>query len=341
MDYDGAAASSPITNKYSLIVTQQVNPTISFDKNSSFVAFANDAGIDTDFSFKSVNGDTLHLLGNRYGSALTLIKASAQESTDYLAGKMIQSINAINTLNSFKLYFKRFTANNKIYDLIISPQLNIITFNYTVNGVFQRFHSYYAHTTNGILFRTPFVDENLSITELNNFQINTTANTATVMAGTISASIASSATPLILDLQAAQKFYNEPYGGYWASDYGFTINGIENAFNLTSIPGYSGITYNPKYGSGFDALLFYYNANRIYGPAILTRTESNGKIVFHSYAGNFSNPAGSNPGAPHTTTIASFRNQWLDPMGYFVIQTSPISFDLVGARNGNIWISFK
>jgi hypothetical protein len=125
----------------------------------------------------------------------------------------------------------------------------------------------------------------------------------------------------------------------YTSDYGFTMAGVENAFNVTAIPGYVGMQFVANaYSNPLDALFFYFNGGAVrYGPVFNTRLDPDGKMVIvKSGIGN----QGTNPGAASVTIVNNVYNQLADPAGYYVFEVGVNSYDLVSVSNSKNWIRF-
>nr|WP_295866195.1 DUF4302 domain-containing protein [uncultured Chitinophaga sp.] len=89
-DLDADAAITPSKSRFTVGITQTVNPTLSFQEGSQLAGIKLIAkrGVDTAYAFRYINGDTLVLTGNKYSDELKLVKAGAQVKTDYTAGKL-------------------------------------------------------------------------------------------------------------------------------------------------------------------------------------------------------------------------------------------------------------
>ncbi|RYE27999.1 MAG: DUF4302 domain-containing protein [Sphingobacteriaceae bacterium] len=339
LDNTTAAASTPAASNYTLNI-YKTNPSISFSKGSAFAAFALSSalGIDTSFTFKSAKGDTIQLSGNLQGSNLTLIKATKQESDDYLAGKMVTPINTASTINLFRLYYKRFTMGGKNYDLSLNTKTKTVTFNYSNNSVFARFATdYYYNSNGGITLKQAFTDGSNTISSLNALTIDVPNNKATFITGTTTIAVGNFAAPLIADPTAARRFYlNTAISTSWLSYTGFTVDGVTDAYKLSTIPNFNYLLFYPSYQPTYDRLGFMANsALAAYGPAIQTGFSTDGRIGF-TYFGAFGTPP-----AAYATVVNATRDKMIDVLGFYVVQTGPNTYDWVSARDGRSWISFE
>jgi|GEM_PF-3338609 len=344
LDNSTVNSTTPLDTKYGISI-RQTNSVLSLGSTSSFALLAKSlGGIDSTFTYKSVSGDTLRLTGDVLGSKITLIKSSKADADEYLAGKMVNTATAFNSLNTFKLYFKRLIVGTKTYDLIINPKYKYITFNYLNGTTFQRFITPFAYTNNGISLKFPFLDGTTNINSVSNLAIDLVANTATLKAGSTSATITNAAAPLTFDPSAAAKFYangntlvaatGTSYS--WLSYTGFTVNGVKDYFGVTTITGLNYLSFTPRYNASYDRLGFIVNgAIAAYGPAIPTSIKTNGTIAF-TYLGTF----GTTPTA-YTNIVNNTRIQLCDALGYYVIQTGAAQYDFVNIKDGTTWISWE
>jgi len=290
---------------------------------------------DFEFSIVSSSPDTIKMKGNLHGSTMMLIRAKADQGDDYISKAFANNTN-VGKIANFPYYYNKLTIAGKEYNITINTDQHTVSFYYNSNG-FKRFTTEYATAATGIVFREPFVDGAINISEFHDFVINSATATVTMVAGTTAASTANVATPLAIDLDAPTRMYVAKYD--FTSDLGFTINGVQNAQNVTGIPGYLGLQYSPGYGSGYDALIFYYvvgTTQRSYGPAFLTQLTADGKFIFNSYAGNF----GTSPGTAGAAIITNVRNQLLNTGGYYAFQTGKNSYDIVSVTDSKIWMRF-
>ncbi|WEK19018.1 MAG: DUF4302 domain-containing protein [Candidatus Pedobacter colombiensis] len=292
---------------------------------------------DFEFSFISVSPDTIKLRGNFNKSDLVLVRAQADQGDDYIA-KAFNTNLLIGKLNTFSYYYNQLTIGGKKYNMTINTSMHTISFYYLNNGVFTRFTTEYATAATGIVLRKPFIDGDIVVAEFHDFIVNDAAKTMTMVAGKTSASTTNEPVPLVIDTDAPRRMVSAGYA--FTSDFGFTMNGVENAQKVTNIPGYLGIEYNFNYAQGYDALTFYYRNTQgkvaSYAPAFLNQMTADGKLLLYGYAGAF----GTSPGTAGATIITAVRTQLLDNQGYYVYETGLNSFDLVSVKDSKNWIRF-
>ena len=338
-DVNAAASATPLQSSYRLKATQL--PSLYFDTYTYLHILADPdpevfggepgEGLISDFEFSilSASTDTIQLKGNLNGSEMILVRAKAEEGDNYVANAYNNNA-VLNQMSEFTYYYNLLTIGTKQYNITINPDQHTVSFYYATNG-FQRFSTPYATSATGIIFKEPFVDGDLRISEFHNLQVNKAQSSFSFLAGNLTGITTNVATPLAIDLNAATRMYNS--GEFFVSEKGFTMAGKVDAHDLASIPGFTSMVYYPKYGSGYDALLFDYGT-AFYGPAFLTRINTDGRMIFYGYVGNF----GTSPGDPHTATIARVRSQFLNASGYYVFQTGENAYDLVSAVNGRNWL---
>ncbi|WEK19017.1 MAG: DUF4302 domain-containing protein [Candidatus Pedobacter colombiensis] len=338
-DNNASNALTPKDTKYSLNVIQ-TNSVLGFGKSSSFGLFAAGLAADTSYSYKMSAGDTLKLVGNTSGTNLKLIKVAKKSGDDYLAGGMSTAMSKWPTLNTFKYYFKRFTVSGKTYDIVINSKLKYVTINSLVGTSFKRFTTSYVYSSNGITLLQQFVDGTLTVSNLSDLVVS--ANAGTGNAGTNPFTIANASTPLVYDTGAAAAFYaggsTAIFSGIvsWVSYTGYTIEGVQDAYGVTTIPGFNYLSFTARYQPTYDRLGFTANlALQAYGPAIPTTIKPNGTIAFSNF-GSFGTAA-----VAIRTIVTNVTNQTVDALGYYVIQSGPNQFDLVNVKDGTIWISFE
>ncbi|EHQ25157.1 DUF4302 domain-containing protein [Mucilaginibacter paludis] len=343
LDYSSASAATVGTAKYTATV-YNTNPTLALSSTSAFgtIASVKSLGIDTSFTFKyaSATGDTVKLVGNSYGCGLTLVKIAKAEGDNYLAGQMATAMTSVANLNKFRAYYKRATINGKNYDLIFNTKAKVLTINYSSAGVFQRFVAYYSYTPNGVMLSQPFVDGTLTFSTISALQVDLPSFTATATAGTSSVAINNATTPVAIDLTSAKRFEVTivPITNYWISYYGFTIDGVPDALNVSGIiPTFNFIAFYTKYNASYDRVGFWANgAVGAYGPAVVPTYPTDGRLVC-TYFGSF----GTSTVPAVATVVNAVRDRFIDAQGYYVFQTGPSSYDWVSVATGRTWISFE
>jgi hypothetical protein len=344
-DLDATKAATPKESSYRLKGTQV--PSLYFDTytylhmladpDPNVLGGGSGTGLlsDFEFSFLSSSADTIKLKGNLNKSDLILIRAKADQGDDYIS-KAFTNNTYVAKIANFPYYYNKITLGGKEYNITINADQHTVSFYYLKDG-FQRFTTEYAVASTGIIFRHPFIDGNVNISEFHDFNINTATSSVAVTTGTTVAAINNVSSPLTFDTYAPTKMYVTNYD--FTSDYGFTIAGVKNAHNVTAIPGYVGMQFIANfYSDPFDVLWFYYNGGATrYGPIFNTRLDPSGKMIFvKSPYGN----QGTNPGTASVTIVNRVYNQLAEVGGYYAFETGTNSYDLVSVTDSKNWIRF-
>ncbi|NOW93571.1 DUF4302 domain-containing protein [Mucilaginibacter sp. SG564] len=349
-DIDEETSTTPNESAYSLKQLQA--PSLLFDTYSYIHLLSDpdpnvlggDSGIgyssDFEFSFDKMSGDTITLIGNKKGSKLTLVKAkTTAEYTSFTTG----TTAVFTTLNAVRTYFKRVTIGTTACELNIDKGNKILSLSYLEGGTNLKTVSsgfYIDGSTNSIILGTPLLIDKTSITSIGKIAGDTTSHTVSLTVNGSATQVKEAITPLKYDLTAAKAFHNNPANSntYWESNTGFTVDNVVDAFNLRSI--FSEFVYRLysfDQGTTYDRLGFFTDNGYSAGdPAVIAKFPASGTIVF-TYFGSFNGaalPASAKPIVTATT------NKFLDPNGFYVIQTGAKTYDLVNATNARAWMSF-
>jgi hypothetical protein len=355
-DIDSATAVAGKESSYRLKAVQQ--PSLLFDTYSYLhllsdpvpavggAALGQGLLSDFEFYFDSVTADTVQLVGRVNSSKVTLVRATKQEADAYSSQQLLSSILQLKNLNKILYYFKRLTVGGKMYDVSINENNKTVTFTWVDgSGAVRTFNTTYYYTVNGIVFSTPFNDGSQTITGFSNITWNAAANSLTVTVNNNTGTITGVNSPIAIDKEAPGRWYNAPIstGSYWISVNGFHVNGVDDAFGVQTLSSngwtYYHLTYFPAFGSGYDFFgPFFLNpagdaVDFFYGSAPQTPTiRTDGRMIFREL-GTF----GAHPG---TGPAALSRVQLYNAGGYYFVQTSPTSYDMVSATDARIWVSW-
>lgn len=353
-DFDSASAVTSKESSYRLKALQQ--PTIIFDTYSYLHVLADPnetvnggprgAGLISDFEFyfDSVTTDTIKLVGRFNGSKLTLVRATQSDETLYNNGGLAAGL----FINKILTYFKRLTIGSQSYDIKINPVAREFTFSWLDgSGNLITFTTGYYFTAGGIIFTNPVVNGSQVIPGFSNITWNQATETINLMAGGGAATITGIVVPLKVDLGAPQRWWQYAVtngGTYWISINGFHVNGVDDAYNIKSIvsgtDSYYFLLYWPKYDTGNDFFgpVFIDAAGTAlslkYGTAPATPTfTSDGRAIFTEL--------GTYGTYPSTGPAALTRTQLNNSSGYYFVQTSATSYDMVSALDGKAWITWE
>jgi Domain of unknown function (DUF4302) len=314
------------------------------DPNSSVNGGIDGAGLVSDFEFSldTLTTDSIRLTGSINSTKLTLKKATQQDLDDWQNGKWAKVLSFQN-IGKIQNYFKRMNIGGKDYEIRVDLVARTITFTWIDgSGNLQQFTTGYNYSADGIAFTTPFNTGSQTINGLeivswdaSNFILNVKVNGA-------AASIAGAVQPLKIDLSAPARWWNyaiDNGGIYWISEKGFHVNGTDDAFGISAIAKYYYLIYWPTYGTGND----------LFAPVFLNDAGT-GLVLQYGAAPNF--PQFTGDGRAIFTLLGTYGTyptsgppaltltQLLIPQGYYFVQTSPTSYDMVSASDAKAWVSW-
>lgn len=349
-DFDTATARNEKESSYRLKALQQ--PSLIFDTYSYLHLLADPdgsvnggtdgAGLTSDFEFSldSLYQDSITLTGRINNTRLTLIKASQEDLDEWQNGQWADGLLFLN-VSKIQNYFRRLSLGGKEYELIIDPVSKSITFQWVAAGVLQTFTTTYYFSGQGMTLTDPLVNGNQTINGFTVTSWDATNSILHVKVNNVSGTVAGAIKPLKTDLSAPQDWWQAgvDQGTYWISDHGFHSNGVEDAFDITTLSRYYYLIYWPEYDTGNDLFApIFVNAagdgiTLNYGTAPATPTfTADGKAIF-TLLGDY--------GAyPATGPAALSKNQLYIPEGYYFVKTSESSYDMVSAVDAKTWISW-
>lgn len=347
--FDSASAVTLKESSYRLKALQQ--PSLLFDTYSYLHVLADPdpnenggivgAGLRSDFEFyfDAGSADTINLVGRLNGSRATLIKATPEEAAGFINGQLATGF----LLNKLQTYFKRVTIGSERFDFNINPSTRTISMvDATGNLLDTTITTGYYMTFGGIGFIKPLVAGSQNISGISNLTYNQLSQTISCTVNNTAATISNVIVPLKADLNAPRRWWNAvvPDSSYWVSIEGFHVDGIEDAFHIRNLPDFSILVYYPNFvnlpvGIG-DALLFV-RQNDFYGPIMSSPpTFTGGRAIFNASGYEYPSPAGT-----PTDPIIQTRTKITIPDGYYFVQTSQSSYDMVSAVDGRSWMSWQ
>jgi len=353
--FDSASAVTLKESSYRLKALQQ--PSLLFDTYSYLHVLSDPtasvnggiygAGLQSDFEFyfDSSSADTINLVGRLNGSKATLVKATAEEATGFINGQLATGF----LLNKLQTYFKRLTVGSEKFDFNFNPLTRTISFvDATGNLLDTLLTTRYYMTFGGIGLMKPLVVGSQSLTEINNISYYPSSQLIGCTVNNTGATISNVVTPLKVDVTAPQRWWNlkvsDANSPYWFSFNGFHVNGVENAYRLDTLtaqgfPYYYWI-YRPKFRSDYD----------LFAPALVDTSANSLTLVYASFPkppgytfdgrGVFAK-LGVYGSYPTTGSAANTEIQLYNSRGYYFVQTSQTSFDMVGAADGRSWITWQ
>ena len=366
-DFDSTSAVTPRESSYRLKALQQ--PSLIFDTYSylHLLADPNEAaviqsdinalrggklgvGLQSDFEYAldSSTADKVFITGRQHGTRVVLTKATQQEAAAVENRQLGNAVVQLQNLNKILFYFKRLTIGGKAYDVSINENTKLIAFTWTdANGTVRTFNTTFYFTTDGIEFSTPFNDGTQTITGFTGITWNAAGGSFTVTANNSTGTIAGVNSPIAVDKTAPERWWTTAVttDSYWVSENGFHVNGVDDAFGIRSLTSgtwnYFFLIYWPRYGSNYDLFgpvfinaamseitLFYGAAPRV--PSVT----ADGRAIFRESTTTLGQH-------PATGPAALSRAQLYNTGGYYFVQTSETSYDMVSAADARIWITWE
>jgi hypothetical protein len=296
---------------------------------------------DFEYSLDSLTADSILLTGRVYGTKLTLVKATQAEFDAWQNGRWANTL-AFENINKIQNYFRRLTVNGVNYEVRINSVSRMLAFTWIdASGNTKQFITSYYYSATGVVFVTPFNTGTQTITGLEIVSWDAGNSTLNVKVNGVAAIIAGATKPLKVDLSAPQRWWQAAAssGGYWISLDGFHVNGVDDAFGLKTIPNYYFVVYWPNYDPGNDlfAPVFINAAGNglelLYGAAPTAQFTSDGRAIFTNLG--FYGPY------PTTGPVRQSLNQLLLPQGYYFVQTSSVTYDMVSSTDAKAWITLQ
>ncbi len=356
-DFDSLSAVTPKESSYRLKALQQ--PSLLFDTYSYLHVLSDPdetvnggirgAGLlsDFEFYFDSVTTDTIKLTGRQNGSRLVLIRATTEEAASYDNNGLARGF-LFQNIGKYLNYFKRVTIGGVTYEISVNQLNRTVTFSWLdANGVFQTFTTYYYYTVTGIQFYTALINGGQPVTGFTNLSWDAASTTLSFSVNGSATTVIGSGQPLKVDLQAPARWWNAAVNNgntYWFSPLGFHVNGIDDAFGVQSLTSgtstYYYWIYYPKFGTNND----------FFGPVFLNATHDTISIdygsapripTFTSDGRAIFNELGTYGTYPSTGPAALSKDLLYNPSGYYFVQTSSTSYDMISAVDGKAWISWQ
>lgn len=354
-DFSDESAAKPKESSYRLKAVQ--TPVLIFD-TYSYLHILSDPdeevnggvrgdGLLSDFEFSifpdSVKAESITLVGRKNNSRLVLTKATQAQAASYAAGNLAKGA-LFNNITKYQAYFKRVTLGNVTYEITLSPSTRTIKMTWLDGNIPKVFTSNYYFTEAGVAFSSPLVNGSQTINGFTNVTWNANAGQVGVTGAGLKGTVVSATKPLSVDLAASRRWWQEPIesGGDWRSLQGFHVNGVDDAFKIQDLTEdgaqYAFVIYQPGYGATYDLFgpIFFENdaLRLIYGYAPATPTfASDGRVIFRE-AGTFDK-------VPTTGPAVETAKLLYEPSGYYLIQTSSSTYDMVSAKDAKSWISWQ
>jgi Domain of unknown function (DUF4302) len=358
-DFDSLSTVTPKESSYRLKALQQ--PSLIFDTysylhilsdpNETVSGGVRGAGLlsDFEFYFDSTTADTIKLVGRFNGSKMMFVRATKAEEDAYNNGALVAGLY----INKIQTYFKRLTIGAQVYDIKINPVTRQITFyKLDANGDYNAFTTGYYFIAGGIIFTPPVVNGTQIISGFTNITWDQSTETINLTVNGTAATIKGIVVPLKVDVTAPKRWWDYAVNNanlYWISEKGFHVNGVDDAFGIQSLTSgtstYFYLIYWPGVTTGNDFFgPVFLNATRTalsvaYGtaPGIPTFT-ADGRAIFMRL-GDYG-PPNFLP-YPATGPAAQSKALLYNSSGYYFVQTSETTYDMVSAFDGKSWITWE
>ncbi|HRO46801.1 DUF4302 domain-containing protein [Agriterribacter sp.] len=350
-DFDTITSKYQKESSYRLKALQQ--PTLIFDTYSYLHLLSDpDATVnggaygsglisDFEFSLDTLYADSIILTGKMNNTKLRLEKASQQELNEWQNGEWANAVSFTN-VTKIKNYFKRLTLSGVEYEIFVDPASRTTTLQWLSGGTIKQFSTAYYFNVGGVVFETPLINGSQIINEFTDVFWNEASQSVNLRSGNSTGIIAGAIKPLKTDVSAPQRWWQTAVNdeAYWESYAGFHVNGVDDAFGINTLGRFYSLIYWPEYDTGNDLFApAFVNAAGTglelqYGAAPDTpEFTADGRAVF-SLLGLYGSYPASGPAAQ---TLAKL----LIPQGYYFIQTSSTTYDMVSADDAKTWITWN
>ncbi|MDI3322146.1 DUF4302 domain-containing protein [Pinibacter soli] len=313
------------------------------DPNSNVNGGTMGKGLMSDFEFAvdTVTKDSVKLTGRYNGSKAFMVPATQKESQDF-AGSFGNAMDFENIAN-LTTYFKRLVLGSNQFDISVNLSTRTITFSWVEGGVVKTFTTGYFYANGKVVLEQPFTANGITIRDFSNINYDATNSIIHVTAAGIAGQIQGSGKPILVDTNAPQRWYQAVLSqdSYWYSNTGFTIEGIQDAYGITTIPNFYFLIFWPNFNNydltGFVVVVNNTSLSISYGLATSTPPNftSDGRVIFTRLG-----TVGTIPPSQQSifnNTAAKFT----DPSGFYLVQTGMQAYDMVSAKDGKAWISWQ
>jgi hypothetical protein len=359
-DFDTTTAGVLKESSYRLKALQQ--PSLLFD-TYSYIHILSDpdasvnngnygSGLLSDFEFMidTCTADSILLTGRFNGSKAIMRKASEQERAAWENKQVYNTVKGWASLDKILNYFKRLNYNGTEYETQVNKATKqaVISWKDAANTP-QTITTPYFIAADGLHFTVPVVNGSTVITGFGITGFDNSANTLKVKVNNTDAVIAGAIKPLNADVTAAQRWWQWGYDvqSYYGSYEGFHVNGVDDAYGITTLANdtaeYYGLLYWPgiKSSSVFDALTVYFrmpatnSVDWLYGTGQSPVFQSDGRVIFRLLGdlvgGDF----------PASGPAFNTRQQLFNTSGFWFVQTSANTYDMVSAKDAKAWITWS
>lgn len=325
------------------------------DPNGSVNGGANGVGLRSDFEFaydpSASNKDSIVLRGRMHDSKMVLRPASAEDATA-IANNQFSGLVFDSLSKKYLNYFKRFDLGTTTYELVVNRRTKHVKIAWMEGGAYKEKTTAYAYTPAGVTFFTPFMANGVNFSGFNNLIWDNATGTVSFVVNNQTVRPVGFPAPLQVDIAAPRRWWEKSRDeeSYWVSRTGFRVNGVDDAYLVASLPGYTSMMYAAEWGNAngvlSDCMGYIRNRTQLFAPAVTSPPNFtvDGRVVFTRMPGA-SGPTsftffGTNPGQANINAFFPAVNKMGDTQGYIFVQINN-TYDMVDAVNATSWINWE
>jgi hypothetical protein len=283
------------------------------------------------------------LVGRKNESRMVLTKATQAQATAYNNGDLAKGL-LFKNLSKYVTYFKRVTLGGVTYEITVNQTARTIKLTWLEGTTPKTFTTNFYYTADGVTFVSPLVNGSRTINGFSNITWNANTSVLGLSGGGASGTVVSAVKPLSVDIAASRRWWQAPIesGGDWRTADAFHVNGVDDAFGVKDLTfedaEYAFYIYQPGANASYDLMgPVFYDGESIsleYAHAPKKPTFlSDGRILFTEY--------GKLGPVPTTGPAAQTAELLYDGSGFYLIQTSESTYDMVSAKDAKAWISWQ
>lgn len=293
---------------------------------------------DFEFSLDTLTTDSIKLTGRFKNTKMVLYKATQADLQAWQNGDWNDAGRFEHLGNRILHYFKRLQTGGRAYELRVDPAVRTISFTWLQGSTVMQHTSAYTYSSQGLVLETPLPT---GVSRLSNIEWDAGSSLFRLnVNGTGSGTIAGAIAPVKVDLAAPSRWWNlvQNRDEYWVSYSGWHVNGVDDAFKMWEIPNFYQLIFYPTFFPDYDLAGYVLRVDGAptleYGIVFVPTFTAGGRVIF-DYVGDISAiPPEIEDG--YVSTILQF---W-DPQGFYLVQTSETSYDMVSARDAKAWITW-
>ncbi|WP_028785997.1 DUF4302 domain-containing protein [Terrimonas ferruginea] len=328
------------------------------DPNGDVNGGTDGAGLQSDFEFaydpSADNKDSIVLIGRMHNSRLVLRPGTRTDGDAFDAGGLSNAQVFDSLPKRYLNYFKRFTLGGNTYELVVNRRKKSLKVAWMEGAVYKEAMSYYMTTPSGNVQLISPVDANgVRISVFTDMRWDNAAVSLSFAINGERVTPVGFTRPLQVDLTAPRRWWqtSKDEDTYWVSATGFRVNGVDDAYGVSRLAGYTALMYGAEWGTvrGTTTDCFGYIRNRtqLFAPAVVSPPSfgNDGRVMFTRVLGASGDPAtfsffGTNPGQAAINTFFPAVTKLADAQGYIAVQIYD-TYDLVDPVNATSWVSWE